>query len=93
MDSMKSKMLTLSLAAIAGAFVLSATPAQAGDHHHHHRHDDGCNHGGYYGGRGYGGYYYRPVQYYRPVEYYRPAPRYYAPAPLFSFFFGSGGCR
>ena len=91
MVSMKSKTLTLSIAAAVGAFLLMATPAEAKDKHHRKHHDNYRNNGDCYRGGGY----YRPVQYYQPVQYYRPAPRYYAPQPFFSFVFGGGGrdCR
>ncbi len=71
---MKTKSLSLILAA-AAAFALLATPAEAGDgrYYSNYRGND-CYRGGNYG-------YYQQRNYYRPVQYYRPA--YYRPAPVF----------
>jgi hypothetical protein len=86
--------LTLSIAAVVGAFALFATPAEAGGRKKCHRH----NHHNYYRGGGYDyGYYER--QYYRPrYRYYQPvryidAPYYYYPGPAFQIGFAFGGGR
>ena len=87
---MKAHSLTLSVAAVVGAFALFATPAEAGDRRKHHRNHNN-NH--YRGDRNDHSYYqranyYRP-RYYQPVRYV-PAPVYY-PRPAFQIGFVFGG--
>ncbi|HEY5704898.1 MAG TPA: hypothetical protein VIS96_04925 [Terrimicrobiaceae bacterium] len=88
---MKAHSLTLSVAAVAGALALFATPAEAGDckksrkHHHHDYYGRGWNDHGYYQRARY----YEP-RYYQPVRY-APAPVYYQrPAFQVGFVFGGG---
>jgi hypothetical protein len=88
---MKARSLTLSIAAIVGAFSLFATSAEAGDGRKK-RYYRGGNDYGYYrgGGNDYG--YYQPRRYYRPryVRYYQP---YYYQPPFFQIGFAFGGNR
>jgi len=94
---MKTHSLTLTLAAVATAVSLLATPAHAGDrkYKNYYRDNNDCNRTynnnyGYYQQRSY----YQPVQYYRPA-YCPPEPVYYQrqTVPFFSLFFGNGSCR
>ena len=86
--------LKLLMAAIVGAFALSAASVEAGDGRKRHK-----QHRNYYrGGADYG--YYRPVRHHRPVRYHRPVrfvrTPVYVPLPAFQigFAFGGGGhCR
>ena len=88
---MKAHSLALSVAAVAGAFALFATPAEAGGCRKHHNH---YNNNCYRGDWNRSGYY-QPVRYYRPVRYV-DAPYYYQrPAFQIGFVFGGNGgyCR
>ena len=92
---MKAHSLTLSIAAVVGAFALFATSAEAGGRKKYHRHHDDDDDRYYRGGRNDYGYYQR--QYYRPRHYYQPvryieAP-YYNRGPAFQIGFAFGGGR
>jgi hypothetical protein len=85
---MKAHSITLSAAAVIGAFALFATPAEAGGRKHHRHQDDDC-----YRGRNEFGYYER-ARFDRPRYYYEPVR--YLPAPAFQIGFvvgGGGGYR
>jgi hypothetical protein len=88
-ECMKTRFLTLSIAAVVGALALSTTPAEAGGCKKRHKH----GHHSYNRGEGDYGYYgYRPVRYFQPIRY---APYYYdAPGFQIGFAFGGNGrCR
>jgi hypothetical protein len=87
---MKAHSLTLSVAAVVGAFALFATTAEAGGCRKHHRHHNySCYRDGW---NDYG--YYQRARHYEPRYYYqreRYAPAYYqSPGFQIGFVFGGG---
>jgi hypothetical protein len=86
---MKTRFLTLWIAAVVGALALSTTSAEAGGCKKRHKHGHHNYHRGEWDQR-YNGH--RPVRYYQPSPY---APYYYdAPGFQIGFAFGGNGrCR